>query len=116
MDVLETHLNQDVVSVIYKMCFDEVLNDLMQHKKVGISKWNTPSVNLMMLSSRDTGAIQHPYHEFNEFVEDHMLCYPQGHHCSNCMTYLYPCLNCDAYIYKGNIPGSLWNIDWNRIH
>ena len=114
MDAVENRLNRDVASLIYKICFDNVLEELKYHKKIGIAKWNDPSVNLMMMSSKDTGAIQHPYHEFNEFIEDHMLYFPQGHNCSNCMTHMFPCLNCDAFLYKGNIPGQLWNIDWDQ--
>lgn len=114
MDVLETLLNRDVVSCIYKHCFDKVLHELKNHKKVGISKWKHPSSTLMCLSCKDLGSIQHPYHEFMEFVSDknEFLSFPQGHLCGNCNAHKFPCLNCDAYLFEGSIPGQLWNIDW----
>ena len=113
MDILETLLNKDVVSVIYKLCFDKVIDELKSHKKVGIYKWNNPSNTLMYLSSNDVGSIQHPYHEFMQFVKDDNMhiYFPHGHSCENCIAYKFPCLNCDAYLFEECIPGQLWNID-----
>lgn len=110
MDCLEKHLPLLCVDQIYKNLYKGVMEELLTSSNAGIYKWNKPSKNLQCLSSTDKGAIQHPYHELCEFVEDHWLNFPMVHNCSNCVEYNYPCLNCWDYCHNKQIPCQLWKI------
>lgn len=123
------NLPENCQNIIYKICFDDVLDEMMQSPLVGVGKWIDPSDTLKnwVIFDNAVGAIQQPlrdtnmaesfqknYHDFDDLIEDCNNLY-NCRNCSSCTFKNFPCGECNQFFFENKLPQGLWNTNWDMV-